>query len=205
MTLSYLYSKFFKRIVRGKSVKNSAIDKTSVVNSGCNVINVKMGKYSYLGYDCEVFNAEIGSYCSIAGGVYIGGDEHPINWVSTSPVFHDVRCDPAKRFYKHKLPPVKQTIIGNDVWIGRGAIVKQGVKIGNCAIIGSGAVVTKDVEPYSIIGGCPAKLIRYRFSDEVISELEKLQWWNLPDEVMYQLGVYATDVNEFIAVAKQYK
>ena len=203
MKLSYLYSKFFKKIVRGKSILHSAIHKTAVVNSGCSVVNSSVGKCSYLGYDTEIVNCEIGAYCSIAGNVHIGGAEHPAEWISTSPVFQKVKhSGPTVRYAEHELPSLKRTIVGNDVWIGVGAIIKQGVRIGDGAIVGSGAVVTKDVAPYSIVGGCPAKLIRYRFDEKTIAELNAIQWWNMSDEELSQLGRYATDVNEFITAAK---
>ena len=204
MKLSYLYSKFFKKIVRGKAILHSNIHKTAVVNSGCSVVNSSIGKCSYLSYDVDVINCEIGAYCSIANNVYIGGAEHPVGWVSTSPVFQKVRhSGPTIRYAEHELPEYEQTIIGNDVWIGHGAIIKQGVKVGDGAIVGSGAVVTKDVPPYGIVGGCPAKLIKYRFDENIIEELKSIKWWDMPDELLTQLGKYATDVNEFIRVAKK--
>lgn len=206
MKLSYLYSKFFKKIVRGKSILHSTIHKTAVINSGCSVVNSSIGKCSYLGYDAEVVNCEIGSYCSIAGNVHIGGAEHPVEWISTSPVFQKVKhSGPTVRYAEHDLPSLKKTVVGNDVWIGFGAIIKQGVKIGDGAIIGSGAVVTKDVAPYSIVGGCPAKLIRYRFDADTISQLQTLQWWDMSDEALSQLGEYATNVKEFITAAERLK
>ena len=203
MTLSYLYAKFFKRIIRGKSIINSCIDKTSVINAGCNVCNTSMGRYSYCGYDCEIYDAEIGKYCSIAGQVYIGGSEHPLSWVSTSPVFQDAgRSDPPKRFCRKRLPACKTTTIGNDVWIGYRAIIKQGVKIGDGAVVASGAVVTKDVAPYSIVGGCPAKHIRFRFSENIVNELLSLKWWNLPDEEILGVAKYIDNPLLFIEKVK---
>ena len=91
ISFSYLYSKFFKVILRGKSVVDSQIDKTAKVYSGCSVTNSSLGRYSYIGYDCEVVNCTIGNFCSIASGVRIGGAEHPIDWVTTSPVFQNVK------------------------------------------------------------------------------------------------------------------
>ena len=206
MTLSSLYAKFFKRILRGKSVINSNIDKTSVINAGCNICNTTMGRHSYCGYDCEIYDAKIGNYCSIAGQVYIGGAEHPISWVSTSPVFQDIRrSDPPKRFAKKKLASNKITNIGNDVWIGYRAIIKQGVNIGDGAVIASGAVVTKDVVPYSIVGGCPARHIKFRFSEDIINEMLAISWWELSDEELLKVAESIDNPIEFIEKIKSVK
>lgn len=106
-----------------------------------------------------------------------------MDWVSTSLVFQNVRhSGPSKRFAKFDLPKSKKTVIGNDVWIGHGVTIKQGVVVGDGAVIGSNAVVTKDVPPYAIVGGVPAKVVKYKFPQEVIERLEEIQWWNLPDE-----------------------
>lgn len=182
MTLSYIYGKLAKKL-QGTCVKNSSIDKTSVVGTSCNVVGSKMNRYSYCGNDCQIVNTEIGAFCSISDHVFIGGAEHPMDWVSTSPVFQNVRhSGPKKRFAMFDVPKSKKTIIGNDVWIGHGVTIKQGVTIGNGAVIGSNALVTKDVLPYAIVGGVPAKTIKYRFSPIVIDRLEEVRWWNLPDE-----------------------
>lgn len=182
MKLFYLYSKFIKKI-QGTCVINSKIDKTSVVGTSCNVSSLVMDRYSYFGDHCQIVNAEIGAFCSISDHVFIGGAEHPMDWISTSPVFQNVRhSGPSKRFAKFDLPKSKKTIIGNDVWIGHGVTIKQGVVVGNGAVVGSNALVTKDVPPYAIVGGVPAKVIKYRFHQEVIDRLEEIQWWKLPDE-----------------------
>lgn len=199
MTLQYLYSKIFKKYLRGKSVLNSDIHRTAVINSGCNVVNSSMGKCSYIGYDCTMVNCNLGAYCSVADEVIIGGAEHPMDWVSTSPVFQNVRhSGPTKRFAKFDLPAAKTTTIGNDVWIGNRAIIKQGITIGDGAVIGAGAVVTKNVEPYSVVAGCPAKHIRYRFDENLRNALQKSEWWNLSDKELSDIGKFAMDPEEFI-------
>lgn len=205
MTLSYLYSKLLKKI-RGRAIINSSVHPSSVIYSGSSFVNSMIDKYSYCGYDCEIINCEIGKYCSIASHVSIGGDEHPINWVSTSPVFQKVKhSGPTKRFSCFELNSSKRTIIGNDVWIGHNALIKQGVIIGDGAIIGMGAVVTKDVPPYAIVGGCPAHLIKYRFDNEIIQDLLDLQWWNCDEMTLQAVAPFIKEPIVFIAKLKKLK
>lgn len=185
VSIKYLYGKFFKKIIRGKCVINSDIHKTAKINSGATIVNSKIGRYSYTCYDDEIVNCEIGQFCSISDEVVIGGAEHPMEWVSTSPVFQNIKhSGPKRKFAEFDFEGIKRTIIGNDVWIGKRAIIKAGVRIGDGAVIGSGSVVTKDVPPYAIVGGVPAKIISYRFDEDIIKDLLKSEWWNLTDEVV---------------------
>lgn len=195
----YYYSKFVKKILRGKSLYSSSIDKTAKINSGCSLFNSSIGRYSYLGYDCEIINTEIGSFCSLSSGIHIGLAQHPIDWVSTSPVFQDVSNSSVKgRFAKLELPKPKRTRVGHDVWIGTNAIIKAGVNVGTGAVIASGAIVTKDVPPYAIVGGCPAKVIRFRFDEEIIKELLQSKWWELSESDLLKVGEFANKPTEFM-------
>lgn len=197
--LLYYYSKFFKKILRGKCVINSQIHKTAKINSGATIVDSTIGRYTYTCYDDEIVNCEIGQFCSISDDVIIGGAEHPINWVSTSPVFQNVKhSGPKKRFAKHEFDGILRTVIGNDVWIGKRAIIKAGVKIGDGAVVGAGAVVTKDVPPYAIVAGVPAKIIKYRFDEDTIAQLLKTKWWNLSDEELEKRAGNITNVHEFL-------
>lgn len=199
--ISYLYGKLFQKVLQGRRVKGSEVDTSSKVNSGCDVVGSHIGRFSYLGYNCTVVNADIGSFTSIASHVIIGGAEHPTNWVSMSPVFQDVRnSGPSMRFAHHHIKATPRTIIGSDVWIGNRAIVKAGVTIGVGAVIGAGAVVTKNVPPYAIVGGVPAEILKYRFSDEMIAKLLKTEWWTADDSAIEQFAKYMNDAEAFVNI-----
>lgn len=199
ISFRYLYGKFFKKIVRGRCVLNSTIHQTAKINSGATIVNCTIGRYTYTCYDDEIVNCEIGQFCSISDEVIIGGAEHPIDWVSTSPVFQDLKhSGPKKRFAKHTFEGMPKTIIGNDVWIGKRAIIKAGIKIGDGAVIGAGAVVTKDVPPYAVVAGIPAKVIKYRFDEETINQLLNSKWWNLSDDELQKVSQLIIQPSAFL-------
>lgn len=141
----------------------------------------------------------IGKYCSIAADVSILlGSGHNTQWVTTYPIR-----------IKHKLPGALKdghpmgkgnVTIGNDVWIGRGSFIMSGVTIGDGAVIAANSMVVKDVAPYSIVGGNPAKFIKNRFSEEQIAALLQIQWWNWPDDkVKQEVGLLCSpDIQAFI-------
>ena len=205
MTLGYLYSKFFKRVVRGTSILNSYIDKTAKVYSGSTFYNSKLGRYSYVGYDSEVVNCEIGSFCSIVNGFIAGGAKYPLEWLSTSPVFYDVGGGTNYHLGHLTIDPTVCTYIGNDVWIGSRAIILQGVHIGTGAVVGAGAVVTKEVPSYAVVAGCPAKIIKYRFDSDIICRLLKSEWWLLQDFQLKKLAKYMNSPNVFLVELEKLK
>ncbi len=201
-SLSYVWSKITKKI-RGKAIRNSFIDKTSAVESGSHIVGSRFGKYSYCGYDCQIINCLIGNYCCLSDNIKIGGAKHPMDWACMSPVFFKGRDSITKKFSEFPRPEDRITRIGNDVWIGAGAIIIQGVNIGDGAVIGAGSVVTKDVEAYSIVAGNPAKFIRKRFDEEIIELLQASQWWNLSDEKIAQAAIFIKSPREFINELKK--
>lgn len=200
MKFSYLYAKFADYL-RGTAILESEIHESSLIGRGCNIARLVMGRNSYIGHDSQVVNARIGSFCSISDHVFIGGGEHPVHWVSTSPVFQEKKHGPRKLKHLSNFPidEIKETIIGSDVWIGHGASIKQGVIVGDGAVIGTGAVVTKDVPPYSIVGGIPARVIKYRFDEETIDLLLNSKWWTLPDAELVKCSNMIQHPKEFIS------
>jgi acetyltransferase-like isoleucine patch superfamily enzyme len=140
----------------------------------------------------------VGKFCSIADGVRILlGGEHRPDWVTTYPF--NIFFEEAKSIGGH--PKTKGNVtIGNDVWIGRDAMILSGVTIGDGAVVAAGSIVVKDVEPYSIVGGNPAKQIRFRFSPETIEALLAIQWWNWPEsKIVESLPMLLSEgVEEFV-------
>lgn len=190
--LKFYISKLFKKIFLMSSVNRCSVHKTAKIGDGCTVSNTVIGKYSYIGDNTNISAVKVGSFTSISSYCGIGGGGHPLDWVSTSPVFNRHRSILRVNFSQNEYNPYKETIIGNDVWIGTHCLVKSGVTIADGAVIGMGSVVTKDVGPYEIWAGNPAKLIRKRFDDETIDVIIKSEWWNWEDE---KIKKYADSFN----------
>lgn len=150
---------------------------------------VTVGDFTYFERNGEGIYAEIGKFCSIAANVRINALEHPMERLTTHKVsyrpneyFRYLGVDGEFRARRQE----QRVVIGNDVWIGHGAVITPGVQIGHGAVIGANAVVTKDVPPYHVVGGVPAHFIRKRFENAVIERLLELEWWNWPVEKLYE-------------------
>jgi acetyltransferase-like isoleucine patch superfamily enzyme len=196
-SVGYLMARLQKKL-RLSAIYGSEIHPTSAVEGGSQVVNSRMDRHSFCGYDCVILNAEIGSFCSIADNVYIGGSAHPMEFVSTSPVFLSHRDSVKAKFARHAYFNLPRTTVGNDVWVGYGALVRAGVHIGNGAVVGMGAVVTRDVPPYCVVAGNPAKKIRDRFPEHIAQGLLKSAWWTYGDEELRRAALLFNDPEAFL-------
>lgn len=184
-------------------LQEAVVDKTAAICSGVRFYRGKLGKYSYIGNNSFVSDTDIGNFTSISTDCYIGGTSHPTEWVSTSPVFHKWENIMKKNFARHEFEIFKRTTIGNDVWIGNRVMVKAGVKIGDGAVVGMGSIVTKDIGPYEIWAGNPARMIRKRFDDETIDAFEKMKWWEWDDNKIEKYAEKFTVPSELIETWKR--
>lgn len=137
--------------------------------------------YSYIGPDGEVIYTTIGKFCSIAAGVRLNPGNHPMeratqaHFTYRASAYWPEEADEAAFFDRRRASPV---VIGHDAWIGHGVVVLPGRRIGTGAVVGAGAIVTRDVAPYTIVVGNPARPVRRRFSEAVAERLERLAWWD---------------------------
>jgi len=181
---------------------NARISALEYKNKGTLIVGDKTYGWQSLIID-EYFASEakvfIGKYCSLSKNIrIITGGIHPTNWISTFPM--NIYFNQPQKF-KDGLPFSKgDIVIGNDVWIGTNVIILSGVTIGDGAVVAAGSVVTKNLEPYSINGGNPIKLIRYRFEDKYVKKLLKICWWNWNDkEIIDNIKFLSSDnIGEFL-------
>lgn len=145
----------------------------------CLILNSTLARFSYVSADTKIINAQIGSFCSIGQEVLIGGlATHPLDWLSSHPAFYSTKKQANITFTaKDLIQEQNNVVIGHDVWIGARAMILDNCKVGNGAVIAAGAVVVKDVPAFAIVGGVPAKIIRYRFPPETIESIESSKWW----------------------------
>lgn len=167
---------------------------------------ISVGRYTYGSPLLKVWAEEerirIGAFCSISDGVVIlGGGEHRLDWVTTYPLRIALNSLGAGR---DGHPHTKgSTVIGNDVWIGHAALILSGVSIGDGACIGAGAVVSRDVPPYAVVAGNPARTVRIRYDDSTVARLQAIGWWNWPIERIraFESMLCSSDIEAFIAAA----
>ncbi|HTT77548.1 MAG TPA: CatB-related O-acetyltransferase [Candidatus Binataceae bacterium] len=178
----------------------TALGKAVVLGPGVCLRNTHIGDFSYLGRNCNVTEARIGKFCSIASEVYIGLGSHPLSpFVSTHPLFYLSKPECHWNFADHDYrSEYAYTAIGNDVWIGLRAAIRDGVEVADGAVIAAGAIVTKDVPPYAIVTGVPARILRYRFAPRTIEFLLQFKWWNRDEQWLRENWRIFHDAGQFV-------
>jgi len=194
--------------------RNAKIDSNSVFE-GLNTIyynteftNSSIGLASYIASNSIIRHAKIGRFCAIGDNVKIYVGVHPVNkYVSIHPAFFSIRKQAGFTFTENQLFSEHKYVdnekkyvveIGNDVWIASNVLIMDGIRIGDGAIVAAGAIVTKDVEPYAIVAGIPAKIIKYRFNNQQIEKLLSIKWWNWNLETIRSNSKYFNDIDEFL-------
>ena len=174
--------------------------------------HVSLGRYTYV-VGSRIVRTNVGAFCSIGSEALIGGlGKHPTNLLSTHPIFYSSLKQSGISFEADSLfSEFSSSVIGNDVWVGTRAILLDGVNIGDGSVIAANSVVTRDVPPYAIVAGVPARVIKYRFSDEIIRYLLDWKWWDLPTPVLQKLtkqfstykSLTSDSINRIIDQSKQ--
>jgi len=201
-----LNSSFPKVIFHSGAYANSSCSLGTGILIGGNtrLSSTKVGNYTTFADSSSFSNCNIGSFCSFGESIIAGLAKHPLNYVSTSPAFYSpnhlasqISFTEIQSYKEHT-----RTIIGNDVWIGTRATILGGVNIGDGAVIAAGAVVTKDVKPYAIVGGVPARLLKMRFSDQHIDFLLKFRWWEKSEKWLQVNSNLFMNINEMYSKYK---
>ena len=180
-------------IIESQIGKNVKIYKPSFINK------TEIGDYTYISTNANISVTKIGKFCSIGPNFFCGWGIHPTNGISTSPMYYSTRLQNGVSLTdKDKIEERKLITIGNDVFIGANVTILDGITIGNGAIIGAGAVVTKDIPDYAIAVGCPIMIIKYRFNDDQIAALKRIQWWKFDEDKLQDVEKLFFNVDEFI-------
>ena len=185
--LSFFHNLFHRNISLTAYVDiHSNIAKTAKVHRFAKLVNTKLGEHSYIGVGSWTTCCNIGKFCSIGANTNLGLTLHTLDTISTSPIFqlqkNATGVSWTEKDYAPNILETPQTTLEADVWVGSNAIIMPGITLHTGCVVGAGAVVTHNVPPYAIVAGVPARILRYRFSPEIIERLMEIKWWNLPDE-----------------------
>lgn len=170
---------------------HSCVADTAKVHRFAKLVKTNLGEHSYIAVGCWTTCCNIGPFCSIGANVNMGLSKHTLETMSTSPIFqlqkNATGVSWTDRDYAPNTLDTPTTTVEADVWVGSNALIMPGITLHTGCAVGAGAIVTHDVPPYAIVAGAPARIMRYRFSPEVIARLLEIKWWNLPDEKITQI------------------
>lgn len=186
---------YFKAHWTSYADKKCAFAGFNAIGPRTSISESTLGRFTYVSGGARIVRAQIGAFCSIGPDVLVGGlASHPTHLFSTHPAFYSSKRQANYAFVdgNHWLEQ-DSVILGNDVWIGARAMILDGCKVGDGAIIAAGAVVTKDVHPYAIVGGIPARVLKMRLSEEVATKVQNTRWWDLSID---ELQTFARDMLE---------
>ncbi len=193
----------FKR--KNKNLETSLFGEGIKLYPPFSISETTIGKGTYIAQNSIISKTTIGKFCSIGPNLVCGYGIHPTNGISTNPCFYSTLKQNGMTYSSvDKIIERKNITIGNDVFIGMNVSILDGVTIGNGAVVGAGAVVTNNVEPYSIVGGVPAKHIKYRFPKEICEKLEKISWWDFDDEKIKDVEKMFFDVEGFVSKYREF-
>lgn len=185
-------------LVKSEKVNTKLAKHTNVV-APYFLHHVELGDYSYIARNANATNVKIGKFCSIGPNFCCGLGLHPTNGISTAPMFYSKAKQNGVSLVKEVIyEEQRQTIIGNDVFIGANVTIIDGVTVGDGAVVGAGAVVVKDIPPYAVAVGVPAKVIKYRFDQDIIYKLLQLKWWNWSEDELQKVADKEFNVLDFL-------
>ncbi|HRX01302.1 MAG TPA: CatB-related O-acetyltransferase [Cyclobacteriaceae bacterium] len=186
------------------TIINSLVSPKAKTTSPCHINDSSVGDYTYMSRNCWISKTKIGKFCSIGPNLVCGWGVHPVDGISTSPMFYSTLMQNGTTLSAtNKVQERKPIVIGNDVHIGMNVTILDGITVGNGAVIGAGTLVSKDVPAYAIVVGNPMRVLRYRFSEEIIDQLQAVAWWDWPIEELHRVEKLLFDVEGFLSGNEQ--
>jgi virginiamycin A acetyltransferase len=186
------------------TLKNTLLEEPVKLNPPYTITESKVGKYTYISQNASISYTEIGRFCSIGPNLVCGWGIHPINGISTSPMFYSTRKQNGHTLAsKDKVEERRPIIVGNDVFIGMNVTILDGITVGDGAVIGAGTLVSKNVPPYAVVVGNPMKILRHRFTTETVEKFLTVKWWNFDETELKDVEKLLFDPKTFLLLREE--